>query len=464
MLIWGGGGSLRKGFTLVELLVVIAIIGILIGLLLPAVQAAREAARRMKCTNHLKQITLACHNYHDVHNAFPAGRAGWYFLNARMGYALPLLPFVEQQQRYDAFVAYGEYGRTNGVIGAGDPGFIQAYRNDAGSLAVTRAVLEADRQPMPGFICPSDGNANKVFTVLSHSTSVGSAGIDTAMTNLGEDLQTSCNSYCASMGDALAGNNSMKDNSWQEPGWAGTSNNNDTAIYSHGDTLSGGGTALSVSRIESACSRGLFMPEMWHTFSTVTDGTSNTIAFSELLVGSPTGNYLNNRPIAVKGGVHNTGNLGTAATTLNPSICLTEAPSTADRKLLANPGVCLRGLLWYGGYSCDSRFNTVLPPNSPSCNALAAAVPSGGLYSDSAWGVFSAQSNHPGGVNCSLADGSVRFISDSVDCTNGVTVYEADGTTPTTVASAHKMVTSGQSPYGIWGAMGTPAGGESKSL
>ena len=104
------GPHSRRGFTLVELLVVIAIIGILVSLLLPAVQSAREAARRTQCSNNLKQIGVALHNYHDTHMSFPPGglhhsgtgqsgsSTSW-----RCSWLLLLLPMLEQQALYNEY-------------------------------------------------------------------------------------------------------------------------------------------------------------------------------------------------------------------------------------------------------------------------------------------------------------------------------------------------------------------------
>ena len=89
----------RRGFTLIELLVVIAIIAVLIALLLPAVQAAREAARRAQCTNNLKQIGLALHNYHSAINSLPWGDGPWWI---EWSAHTLLLPYMEQGPIYNA--------------------------------------------------------------------------------------------------------------------------------------------------------------------------------------------------------------------------------------------------------------------------------------------------------------------------------------------------------------------------
>lgn len=95
----GNSHGIRRAFTLVELLVVIAIIGVLVALLLPAVQAAREAARRMRCQNSLKQIGLACHNFHDVNGEMPRAFNG----DTGLSWHVYILPFIEQQSLYNQF-------------------------------------------------------------------------------------------------------------------------------------------------------------------------------------------------------------------------------------------------------------------------------------------------------------------------------------------------------------------------
>lgn len=139
----------RRAFTLVELLVVIAIIGVLVALLLPAVQAAREAARRMQCSNNLKQIGLACHNFHDVNNKLPEGvqypdNVSGDISNAGTtcgpNWAILILPYMEQNTLYTmAGVDVGAYRKTNGT--------------DSSWINLRSAVIK-------GYICPSDSGMN----------------------------------------------------------------------------------------------------------------------------------------------------------------------------------------------------------------------------------------------------------------------------------------------------------------
>ena len=146
----------QRGFTLVELLVVIAIIGILIGLLLPAVQAAREAARRMECSNKMKQLGLAAMNYADINGVLPAGAvmrnsssptsSYWRW---RSTWGVSLLPFLEQQPAFEMyFGAAGLENSTKGAVNASNQGKIKSCRRCGWKFTNARAI------PAPVGSCP----------------------------------------------------------------------------------------------------------------------------------------------------------------------------------------------------------------------------------------------------------------------------------------------------------------------
>lgn len=156
-----GSSRTKRGFTLVELLVVIAIIGILVALLLPAIQAAREAARRSTCTNTLKQIGLAMHNYHDTFQVFPPaftaytgdGGNGW-------GWGVFIMPFLEQSALHEELNPGGQRLPT----------------------ATSGPLYELCQTPVPAYRCASDigGHLNNHRGNFGVSNYVGMWGADSA--------------------------------------------------------------------------------------------------------------------------------------------------------------------------------------------------------------------------------------------------------------------------------------------
>jgi prepilin-type N-terminal cleavage/methylation domain-containing protein/prepilin-type processing-associated H-X9-DG protein len=210
---------LRGGFTLVELLVVIAIIGVLVGLLLPAVQAAREAARRMQCSNNLKQFGLALHNYHDTLKAFPPRRGGTGGGNNsarhdgnydRKSAFIFLLPYIEQTALAN-MVSAGNVVDTNGnVIWPGGP---------AGWYTNTNWIPWGTQ--LTAVLCPSDNTPTTASTMAR-------------------------NSYAFCMGDTLTAASVASHNS---------------ASYNHRGVFGGSQQVRGIRHI--------------------TDGTSNTITMSE---------------------------------------------------------------------------------------------------------------------------------------------------------------------------------------
>ncbi len=346
-----------SGFTLVELLVVIAIIGVLVGLLLPAVQAAREAARRMQCTNNLKQWGLAIHNHHDTYQFMPALIQIGGGHHGRRNGIVPLLPFIEQQNVFDAISSDFRVAPWQDAGPDSDSGWIP------GSWRVQVATFTCPSSPLP---------SNWQGSQNPHSPL----------------------NYRFCLGDAVR-------------------HRDDQMSNTRGMFRRGNGINNNVQR-------------QGYRFRDVIDGLSNTIAMSEKIsmfdaAFINTGGW--SRGVEMQGDS-------------NPGMCLAQA----------NGNVYLSGRIeatrWSDGRESYSAFTTIIAPNGPSCSR------EGGNIHDAGRVLSTATSLHPGGVNVLLGDGSVSFVSETIDTGN----------------QALSWTMSGMSPYGVWGGMGSRAGQESVSL
>ncbi len=362
----------RRGFTLVELLVVIAIIGILVGLLLPAVQAAREAARRMQCSNHIKQISLAVLNYESTYKKLPASQCGTGAVDpgtphgAAQRYSMSghyaVLPYIEGQAQYDALTSSN----------------LEPWNGGAPYL-----------RSIPYFDCPSSNGTNEP-------------------TDNSRTRGKTC--YGFSLGDNYAASEVIQ-----------------------GTTEERSSTPLAAQKLQFR-NRGVF-GRSWPSIGEITDGTSNSIAIAEF-----------RRPDSVR----SIGMVVLQASDPNTTSPLTCRAQWNGTTWVVQSRVYIddtaRGYRSWDGRNFLTNVTTILPPNSPSCMIWSGLTNPHWLP-----GIYSAGSLHTGGSQVSFVDGSVRFISNSVDTGN--------------LGAVAPAATSGAaSPFGVWGALGSARGGEVNGL
>jgi prepilin-type N-terminal cleavage/methylation domain-containing protein/prepilin-type processing-associated H-X9-DG protein len=325
-----GHRSARRAFTLIELLVVIAIIAVLIGLLLPAVQKVRAAAARIKCSNNLKQLGLAAHNYHDVEQKFPPGSSGG---PGNASLHVPLLPHLEQAATYLQF-------------------------DLTVSIANAPANHSARCQQVPVYLCPADPSAGEVIDPNPPAgVSPGTSG--------------RCNYY------GNAGSHAW----WR-------------------DSL--GAVVKPVDRA------GVFGMLSKVRITDITDGSSNTALFAEIKRGARPGNSEVDVTRVSPSGWNTAGSdQSTNPNNLTP-------PPACD--ISANP-INYSGLQYYSGVQPVTVVYThTVPPNYMKRDCM--------LLTTQDQFHLAARSYHAGGVNVALADGSVRFVRDSV----ATTQWKAFGT------------------------------------
>jgi prepilin-type N-terminal cleavage/methylation domain-containing protein/prepilin-type processing-associated H-X9-DG protein len=262
----------RRAFTLIELLVVIAIIAVLVALLLPAVQQAREAARRSTCKNNLKQLGLACHNYHEVANQLPCsicefnspfGVNNDWSPSSKGSYFVRLLPYIDQGPIFNA-INFNFYDPNNGIE-------VESYKT-GGLIRVT---------PIPVLLCPSETSAgiSNWSYKSTYSLSIGNQD----MQNL--NVWGSCPNIGNQLGDGAA----VHGNTWDP---------------------------LQVSGVISRLDWGA-------NFRDVTDGTSQTILAGETRPGCSDHTY--------NGWMHFNANwVATSAPINYPTVCFQEPGWTWD--------------------------------------------------------------------------------------------------------------------------------------